>query len=525
MVGLIKRRTTNFSLGVPTFDVVGWGTVLEQNYDILDALLFAIGNVGAVEGVWLRETSYTLGMRVVDPDDGQIYACQVDHTSAAVGTFSDDRTAHPTYWVGVSNPVLYRGAWATSTYYNINEFVSNGNQFAVVKAQHTSGTYATDVADGKLIVLVNLDAAVSTSTAAAAAAAASETAAGVSASAADASADAAAVSQAAAETSATNAGNSAATASSAATTASNALTSFLDKWLGGATSDPTTDGNGGALSGGELYYNTVLSKLRGYNGSAWVDAGVISNDASTITTGTIAEARLSAPLNALSTDVKALLDDANVAAMRSTLGAAASSHTHATSEVTGLDAALTAKAPLADPNFTGTPQIGGSNIIKASDVAVTAQTQATWEAGVGTTESVVSPAKVRAAINTAVVVTPTAGDLKVAGMLFETTSSDASTSYYTSAVFIITIAGTVRVRVKHRTTNSASASYAKISKNGVQQGEWSTTSTSFVERTVDVSVAVGDVILIEGKTGGAQAVHSEAAISVGTMVACAFTAM
>lgn len=52
---------------------------------------------------------------------------------------------------------------------------------------------------------------------------------------------------------------------------------------------------------------------------------------------------------------RALLDDANAAAMLVTLGAAAASHTHAESEITGLVSDLALKAPLASPTLTGTP--------------------------------------------------------------------------------------------------------------------------------------------------------------------------
>lgn len=50
-----------------------------------------------------------------------------------------------------------------------------------------------------------------------------------------------------------------------------------------------------------------------------------------------------------------------------------SAHTHATSEVTGLDAALAAKAPLASPAFTGTPTaptaVGGTNTTQIASTA------------------------------------------------------------------------------------------------------------------------------------------------------------
>lgn len=83
-----------------------------------------------------------------------------------------------------------------------------------------------------------------------------------------------------------------------------------------------------------------------------------------------------------------LLDDADAAAARSTLGLgtaatqastafAAASHSHAISDVTGLQTALDAKAPLASPALTGTPTAptatGGTN---STQIATTAFVQA-----------------------------------------------------------------------------------------------------------------------------------------------------
>lgn len=53
---------------------------------------------------------------------------------------------------------------------------------------------------------------------------------------------------------------------------------FQDTYLGAFSSDPTQDGDGDALSAGDLYFSTSSSVLRVFNGSAW-------NDAVTDTTG------------------------------------------------------------------------------------------------------------------------------------------------------------------------------------------------------------------------------------------------
>jgi hypothetical protein len=91
---------------------------------------------------------------------------------------------------------------------------------------------------------------------------------------------------------------------------------------------------------------------------------------------------------------KALLDDADASAQRTTLGAAATSHTHATSEVTGLDTALSEKAATshthaqADVTNLVTDLAGkaaASHTHAASDIA--SGTVATARLGTGTANS------------------------------------------------------------------------------------------------------------------------------------------
>lgn len=102
-------------------------------------------------------------------------------------------------------------------------------------------------------------------------AASSASAASTSASAASTSATNAASSASAASTSATNAANSATAAAGSATNASNSYTSFDQRYLGAKSSNPTQNNQGGALAAGMIYFNTVATTMRVYNGSAWQD--------------------------------------------------------------------------------------------------------------------------------------------------------------------------------------------------------------------------------------------------------------
>ena len=100
-------------------------------------------------------------------------------------------------------------------------------------------------------------------------AATSETNASNSASAASTSASNAATSASNASTSASNASTSASNAATSATSAQSALTSINAFYLGTATSNPTVDGNGDAVTAGDWYFNTSDNSTRIYTGSTW----------------------------------------------------------------------------------------------------------------------------------------------------------------------------------------------------------------------------------------------------------------
>ena len=80
------------------------------------------------------------------------------------------------------------------------------------------------------------------------------------------------------------------------------------------------------------------------------------NDPHVIDPGTITTTELGGDITAAG---KALLDDTDAAAQRTTLGAAAASHTHAESDVTGLTADLAAKQPL-DAGLTSLAGLGAT---------------------------------------------------------------------------------------------------------------------------------------------------------------------
>jgi hypothetical protein len=135
------------------------------------------------------------------------------------------------------------------------------------------------------------------------------------------SASAASTSASNANTSATNAASSASAASSSASAASASASSasgyataaqaaqaaaelaadnFDDTYLGAKSSAPSVDNDGGALSAGDLYFNTSSNTLQVYNGSAWQTAAISASGFATLAgTETLTNKTISGSSNTL----------------------------------------------------------------------------------------------------------------------------------------------------------------------------------------------------------------------------------
>jgi len=102
-----------------------------------------------------------------------------------------------------------------------------------------------------------------------------------------ASAAAAASSASSASSSASSASSSASSASSSASLALSYLNTFRGQYLGASATDPTVDGNGAALTAGDLYFNTSANEMRVYSGSAWLAAYLPATGYLALTGGTM----------------------------------------------------------------------------------------------------------------------------------------------------------------------------------------------------------------------------------------------
>jgi hypothetical protein len=260
------------------------------------------------------------------------------------------------------------------------------------------------------------------------AAASSATAASGSASTASTQATNAASSASAASTSASNASTSASNASTSATNAAASATSaaasydaFDDRYLGSKASNPSVDNDGNALLTGALYYNTTGNQLYVWNGTAW-DAAAFSasgavtsfntrTGAITLTSGDVTGALTYTPLAPaaigttvqgydaelaalagltsaadkgiqftgsgtaatydLTTAGKALLDDVDASAQRTTLGLGTVA-TESTVPVAkgGTGATTLRDASIATTGYTTTATAAGTTTLTATSTSV-----------------------------------------------------------------------------------------------------------------------------------------------------------
>lgn len=95
--------TRYFRFGLPDFNTEPWHDTWNTLVNYIDAVLFKMLLVQEGD-LWKNSHAYVPGDFVVSPEDGSFWVNLVAHTSiAAPSTFTNDRTAHPSFWAAVAS--------------------------------------------------------------------------------------------------------------------------------------------------------------------------------------------------------------------------------------------------------------------------------------------------------------------------------------------------------------------------------------------------------------------------------------
>lgn len=101
MTGSIYGYTAAYRFKLVDYNVAGWHTYEYENWRALDALLNSFVQLLNFTGVWQNSTVYAVNDLAADITNGLLYKANNAHTSAATGSFSDDRTAVPANWTAI----------------------------------------------------------------------------------------------------------------------------------------------------------------------------------------------------------------------------------------------------------------------------------------------------------------------------------------------------------------------------------------------------------------------------------------
>lgn len=142
----ILGYTPNYGFRLVDFSSVPWHDDEYANWNLIDALLSSSLSIPTIDGNWANSTAYSVGDRLYDSVNPNIYQCLIAHTSAATPTtFLTDRTNNPTFWALVTLGMTWKGQWVTATAYQLGDLVFQAGSTYICKVDHTSNVFATDL--------------------------------------------------------------------------------------------------------------------------------------------------------------------------------------------------------------------------------------------------------------------------------------------------------------------------------------------------------------------------------------------
>jgi hypothetical protein len=160
-----NNTTASFNFNLTDFDKIPWHTEQHNNWHVVDALMARFLAISNVKGVWENALAVVVGDRYIDSASDLIYEVLVAHTTPSAGTFAASRLANSNYWQSVTVDVSSKGTYAQATSYSPNDFVQDGGRYGVVQATYTSDntqataalSYDADVTAGSIVTLIDVN--------------------------------------------------------------------------------------------------------------------------------------------------------------------------------------------------------------------------------------------------------------------------------------------------------------------------------------------------------------------------------
>jgi len=394
--------------------------------------------LGSYKGNWTTATSYSGRDLVKDTSNNNIYYVNTAHTSSGSQPLSSN--ANSAYYILIVDAAAAATSASNAATSASNAATSATNASNSASSASTSATNSANSATSSAGSATTATTQATNAASSATSAASSASTATTKASEASTSATNAASSASSALSSKNAAATSATAAQSAQTAVETIFDNFDDRFLGSKTSDPTLDNDGNALVAGTIYYNSVSSQIKFYNGATW--------------------------------------DAPSASAATSATNAATSATNAATSATAAAASATTASTQATNASNSATS--ASSSASTATTQASTATTQAgiaTTQAGIATTKASEASSSATSASSSASTATTKASEASTSATNAASSASSASSSATTATSQASAASTSASNAATSATSASTSATNASTSATNA-----STTYTNFLAR-------------------------------------------
>lgn len=148
--------TARFRFNKPDFRTSPWSSQLNENADRIDDIIYRLMQAFSI-GIYQNSLLVEPGNILYDPDNGSLWLNNIEHTTLATGSFSDERVANPSFWSGMQIGIQAKGQWQRDTFYALDALAYDASEglAGICIVDHTSpstGSMRDDAANWIFLV-------------------------------------------------------------------------------------------------------------------------------------------------------------------------------------------------------------------------------------------------------------------------------------------------------------------------------------------------------------------------------------